>query len=345
MKKFLLGVVIILFFLFLGRICFRLYWVSPAKDSPFLSFEISEGQTLPVTIKELQKSGLLNNPYIFKWYLKKEKLDKKIQIGIFGLQPNLSIRSLAKIITDPEAAVIKLTFPEGWNLRDYAHYLENQSLFMAEELNELVGFPAVDYKEIKDFPPLKNFVDKFYFLKDKSDRVSLEGYLFPDTYRFKKNIKLLEIVETLLKNFGDKINPYMAEINNQHKSINEIVIAASLIEAEAKTESDRRLISDIIWRRLDVGLPLQLDSTVNYITGNKKPAISLAEQTIESLFNTYKHTGLPLGPIDNPGLQSILAAIYPEHNDYWFFLTGKDGQMHYAKNLKEHNENKRKYLK
>ena len=117
------------------------------------------------------------------------------------------------------------------------------------------------------------------------------------------------------------------------------------MEAEAREEKDRLLVADIIWRRLAIGMPLQLDSTVNYVTGGKKPAISSAEQLIDSPYNTYKYAGLPLGPIDNPGLESIRATIYPEKNDYWFFLSGKDGVMYYAKNLAGHNENKNKYLK
>lgn len=345
-KLYFFSAVIIFLAIILGYIFFRLYFVSPAANAPIVQFEITEGQSLPVIIKNLQAQKLLFNPWLFKWYFKKGGLDKKIQTGIFELQTDLSVKKLAGIITNPETAEIKLTFLEGWNLRDYGHYLEGLGMFQAEELHELVGFPTVDYRFAKDMPALTDFVGEFAFLQDKPTYLGLEGYLFPDTYFFKKHATIKQIVEKMLENFGRKLTPELREeIKNQKKDIFDIVRVASLVEAEAREEKDRQLVADIIWRRLDLGMPLQLDSTVNYVTGGKKPAISSAEQTIESPYNTYKYQGLPLGPINNPGLESIRAAIYLEPNDYWYFLSGKDGIMRYAKNLQGHNENKSKYLK
>ncbi len=347
MKKiYFFSAVVILLVVISGYVFYRLYFVSPIKDAAVIQFEITEGQSLPIIIKNLQAQKLLANPWLFKWYFKKGGLDKKIQTGIFELQEDLSVKKLAEIITNPETAEMKLTFLEGWNLRDYGHYLEGLGLFQAEELHEVVGFPTVDYRFVKDMPVPLDFVSEFTFLQDKPRYLGLEGYLFPDTYFFKKHATIKQIVEKMLENFGRKLTPELrAEIKRQKKDIFDIVTTASLLEAEAREEEDRRLISDIVWRRLAIGMSLQLDSTVNYVTGGKKPAISSAEQLIDSPYNTYKYAGLPLGPINNPGLESIRAAIYPEKNDYWFFLSGKDGVMYYAKNLPGHNENKNKYLK
>lgn len=348
MKKiYFFSAVAILLAIVSGYVFFRLYFVSPAANAPIVQFEIIEGQSLPMIIKNMQAQKLLFNPWLFKWYFIKNGLDKKIQTGIFELQTNLSVIKLAEIITNPETVEIKLTFLEGWNLRDYGHYLEGLGMFQAEELHELVGFSATDFRMLLNTPTFeKKPFDSIDFLQDKPQYATLEGYLFPDTYFFKKRATIKQIVEKMLENFGRKLTPELrAEIKQQKKDIFDIVRVASLVEAEARVKIDRRLVADIIWRRLDLGMPLQLDSTVNYVTGNKKSAISLAEQTIESPYNTYKYQGLPLGPINNPGLESILAAIYPEKNDYWYFLSGKDGAMHYAKNLQGHNENKAKYLK
>ncbi|MEK7090370.1 MAG: endolytic transglycosylase MltG, partial [Patescibacteria group bacterium] len=214
-------------------------------------------------------------------------LDKKIQTGIFELQEDLSVKKLAEIITNPETAEMKLTFLEGWNLRDYGHYLEGLGLFQAEELHEVVGFPTVDYRFVKDMPVPLDFVSEFTFLQDKPRYLGLEGYLFPDTYFFKKHATIKQIVEKMLENFGRKLTPELrAEIKRQKKDIFDIVTTASLLEAEAREEEDRRLISDIVWRRLAIGMSLQLDSTVNYVTGGKKPAISSAEQLVDSPYNT-----------------------------------------------------------
>ncbi len=213
---------------------------------------------------------------------------------------------------DKEKATIRLTFIEGWNWRDYEKYLTEQGLWT------------------KDAPDLKG----------------REGYLFPDTYLFNKSYPLNVLIKMMTDNFEKKITPELRqEIERQGKNLPEIIIATSLIEAEARTAEDRKLVADIIWRRLANNMPLQLDSTVNYVTGEKKPAISLKEQDIDSPYNTYKYKGLPPGPINNPGLESIEAAIYPQKNNYWYFLTGKDGKMYYAKNLEEHNLNKMKYLR
>lgn len=347
MKKFVVAIfVVIILATLVGYGSWRLFLVKPAPEAGGALFKIEEGQNLTEIAKSLKDGGFLKNDWLFKWYLHRRGLDTKIQSGIFELKPNLNVAALARILTSAELAERKLIFIEGWNLRDIGHYLEYQGMFMAEELHELVGFPTVDYRLNKEMPALKDFSADFDFLKDKPRYAGLEGYLFPDTYRVKKQATVEEIVRRLLGNFGRKLTPELRdEIRRQDKTIFEIVTMASLLEAEAKEEKDRRLIADILWRRLAIGMPLQVDSSVNYATGNKKPAISLAEQTIESPYNTYKYPGLPLGPINNPSLSSILAAIYPEKNDDWFFLSDKEGKMHYAKDLKEQEENKERYLR
>lgn len=347
MKKILVAIFVVIILVALaGYGSWRIFLIKPAPEAAVALFKIEEGQNVAEIAKSLKDWGFLKNDWLFKWYLRQRGLDTKIQTGIFELKSNLSIAALARILTNPESAERKLTFIEGWNLRDVGHYLEYQGMFMAEELHELVGFPTVDYRWTKEMPVPRDFSHEFDFLKDKPSFVSLEGYLFPDTYRFKKTAGVEDIVRKLLENFGRKLTPELRdEIIRQGKTIFDIITMASLLEAEAKDEKDRRLIADILWRRLAIGMPLQVDSSVNYVTGNKKTAISLAEQTIDSLYNTYKYSGLPLGPINNPGLSSILAAIYPEKNDDWFFLSDKEGKIHYAKNLQEQSENKGRYLR
>lgn len=253
-----------------------------------------------------------------------------------------------------EKATVKLTFIEGWTLRDYQDYLIEKGLLKKDdsEFKNLVGEVAFDPSIlIKDYRlkvealPVEQIINQRKFLQDLPLE-SLEGYLFPDTYIFNKNYPLESLVNMMLDNFEKKIKPEMQqEIKRQGKSLPEIIIVASLVEAEAREKEDRRMVADIIWRRFFNAMPLQLDSTVNYVTGNNKAAISLKEQDIQSPFNTYRNKGLPIGPINNPGLESIEATIYPLANNYWYFLSGTDGKMHYAKNLEEHNLNKIKYLK
>lgn len=330
-----------------GNFCYQLFLSRPAKDAPVTRFEVPAGASAAAVANGLKQQGLIKNAWLWRWYLRRAGLDAKIVPGVFELRPGLSGRRLAATLTDAALAEDLLVFIEGWTLREAGRYLENKGLFQAEELHESVGFPAVDYRwASNDLPALKDWSAKFDFLQDKPKYIGLEGYLFPDTYRVRRNEKLLEIVGKLLENFGKKLTPELrAEIKRQGKTIFQIVTLASLAEAEAREEKDRRLVADILWRRLAIGMPLQLDSTVNYILGTQKPAVTLKDREADSLYNTYRYAGLPLGPINSPGMNAILAAIYPEKNNYWFFLTGVDGKMYYASTLDEHNLNKGRYMK
>jgi UPF0755 protein len=147
-----------------------------------------------------------------------------------------------------------------------------------------------------------------------------------------------------LNNFDNKLPPELREeIAKQKKTIFEIITMASVIEKEARGE-DMALISDIFWRRIGEGIALQSDATVNYATGKYETQPSLDDLEIDSPYNTYKYRGLPKGPIGNPGLEAIRAAIYPKANNYWYFLHTKDGQTIYSRNFNEHKANKLKYL-
>jgi len=264
----------------------------------------------------------------------------------FGIKHWQNERLLKQAEEARDKATVRLTFIEGWTLRDYADYLKQQGVITNnQEFFDAVGEPAVDYRHDR-LPVALDFLAPFSFLQDKPEYATLEGYLFPDTYFFVKGTAIENLVKKMLNNFEGKLTAEMrAEIKKQNKTIFEIVTVASLAEAEAQTTEDRALVADIIYRRLASGMPLQLDSTVNYVTGEKNPAISLTQQKIDSPYNTYKYKNLPLGPISNPSLDSLQAAIYPQKNNYWFFLTGTDGRMHYAKNLAGHQANMVKYLK
>ncbi|EKD43545.1 MAG: Aminodeoxychorismate lyase, partial [uncultured bacterium] len=130
-----------------------------------------------------------------------------------------------------------------------------------------------------------------------------------------------------------------------NKSLVEILTMASVVEKEAPTSDSMGIVADIFWRRYQKNWALQSCATVNYITGKNDPGVTDKDRAIDSLFNTYKYPGLPLGPISNPSLTAIKAVIYPIKNDYWYFMSGTDGAMHYAKTLEEHNRNVFKYLR
>lgn len=252
----------------------------------------------------------------------------------------------------PPRKEINITIIPGWNLRDIAKdWTEKGIVKSPEELYAALGEPAKNYKASHQKSPVLNFDgisagEKFPLLASKPDYVSYEGYLFPDTYRVYANAKPEDVLKKIFTNLENKITDKMAiEMYKQDKSFFEILNMAALVEREAKTPEDMAMVADVFWRREKMGWALQSCASVNYITGKNDPGVLDVDRAIDSAFNTYKYPGLPLGPVGNPSLKGITAVLYPQKNNYWYFMSGTDGQMHYAKTLDEHNINVARYLK
>ncbi|OHA26337.1 MAG: hypothetical protein A3D52_02450 [Candidatus Taylorbacteria bacterium RIFCSPHIGHO2_02_FULL_44_36] len=184
--------------------------------------------------------------------------------------------------------------------------------------------------------------DEEEFIKKAKDK---EGYLFPDTYHFPQNIKPNAVIEAMEKNFNDKISTLNDKIAVLGKPLKEVVIMASLLEEEARKLETKQMIAGILWKRLKIGMPLQVDSSFQYVNGKNTFTLTLDDLKIDSPYNTYLHKGLPPTPITNPGLDSILAAVTPLASKYLYFLTDKNGNMRYAVTHDEHVANKEKYLR
>lgn len=321
------------------------FWLTANLQSR--DFGISAGQSVNQISSHLKEQGIIKSMFVFESYVWFKKFGSKMQIGEYEIAPRTPISKLVRDFTALlEQRERKITIPEGWTVRDIGFHLKNLGIAQVEELQELVGFQAADYRKNREFPKLKDFSAEFNFLADKSKYLGLEGYLFPDTYRIRANASVEDVARKMLDNFGKKFTPELrAEVLRQKKTIFDIVRMASLVEAEVREKVDRKIVADIFWRRLALGMPLQADSTINYFTLKKNAQSESKDLKKDSPWNTYKYRGLPLGPIGNPGLESILAAIYPKPNQYLYFLTDKDGNVHYAKTFDEHLKNKQKYLK
>ncbi|MFA6416745.1 MAG: endolytic transglycosylase MltG [Patescibacteria group bacterium] len=242
---------------------------------------------------------------------------------------------------------------EGWTVEDVDSYLLSFGKWSREDLDKVIGISKLDYRTLKNSDRPLDFSDKFSFLQDKPNYYSLEGFLFPDTYRVYADASTTDIVYKMLSNFDNKLTSQMrADIAAQGKTIYEIVIMASLIEKEAlinyadSENRDARIVSDIFWGRLKTGQALQSDATLSYLLNDSNPAHSGSDLEVDSPYNSYKYKGLPPTPICNPGLRALEAAIYPIKTDYNYFLTSLDGKnIYYAKTYDEHLNNKYKYLK
>ncbi len=233
-----------------------------------------------------------------------------------------------RIISQPVISnEVTITIPEGFTLKQIEARLVEAKLARP---NELLNFGFS-----KDEPPI---------LSDKPINTSFEGYLFPDTYRFYKDAGLSDVVGKMIGNLNDKLTPDLQmAIKKSDHSFYEILTMASLVEKEVPKDSDRPIVAGILWKRLKTGMPLQVDATLVYITGRNE--IREIDKKIKSSYNTYLYRGLPEGPISNPGLSAIKAAIFPVASPYWFYLSAKDGATIFSKTLEEHARARAIYLK
>ena len=297
-------------------------------------FEIKEGQTVKQIINELVGKNIIKSPFWFRTYVWLRRAENRFIAGDFVLPARLNALELFNILTQIKPRPVKsVKILEGWGIPEIVPYFENQNIglpagYQAVSLGDYLGLKGVgvgyfDYSQ--DFP----------WLAPKIKTNGLEGYLFPDTYEIYTDATIAD-TKKMLSNFERKVTPELrAEIERQGKDFYDVLIMASIIEAEVPHEADRPIVADIFWSRLLHNVALQSDATLKYIIGGKRPALTAEELKMDSPYNTYKYKGLPLGPIDNPGLDAIKAAIYPTPSAYLYYLSDKEGITHYAKRRKD----------
>lgn len=317
--------------------------INQTYEVPVQKLHIEQGLTTSQISGQLYEQGIIPSRALFGMYLKFKGREGNIIAGDYQLPAEMSMRELALLLSDPGAINWErtITVIEGWTTDEIAAYLSKEGVVSEEEWYAVVGRPrtALHAGDIPDFS------NEFTFLRDKPNKYGLEGYLFPDTYNILKTADAEQIVKRMLATFGKKMTPEMREeIQRQGKSLYDIVILASILEREVRSEKDKKLAAGVFYNRLKIGMPLQADATVNYATGKSSPAVSYEDLQVDSPYNTYKYKGLPPTPISNPGQESLIAAVYPTETDYLYYLTDKEGTAYFARTLAEHNANRRKYL-
>ncbi len=320
-----IGIVSLIAFLFFF---FEIYVPVNVQSHETVTYTIKKGWGDDQIVSDLQKLGIIRNSGFFKAYLFVSLQHSSLQAGKYILSPRMSAYQVAKKIASGDIIKNTLVIPEGWDVIDIAKYVESKGICSKNAF--------LDASE-------KDYSNEFSFLKAKPRDVSLEGFLFPDTYQIADGDTCDDVVLAMLSNFDKKLAPDLkAQIAKQKKSIFEIITMASMLEKEVRTLSDKKIVAGILWKRLSVGMPLQLDATINYITQRSDPSVAIKATKIDSPYNTYKYKGLPKGPISNPGIDSIVAALNPTKTAYWFYLS--DGKTIYSKTAEEHAANKAKYL-
>lgn len=308
------------------------------------NFSIAAGQTVKSVSRVLADKGMIASDFWFRTYVWLRRAENKLIAGDFILPERVNGLALFNILTQINPRPVKsVKILEGWGLGDIAIYLEQQG-WPPQELIKLAGRPGVFGSPDNDF--YNKLAGEYKPLVYRTAAAPLEGFLFPDTYEVFADATVEDIVVKMAANFDRKFTPDLREeIARQGKGLYNVLIMASLIEAEVPHEEDRAVVSDIFWSRLGAGVALQSDATLKYIIGGQRPALTGAELKIDSVYNTYKYKGLPPTPIGNPGLSAIKAAIYPAQTDYFYFLSTPAGKTIFSRTLDEHNQAKRQYLR
>ena len=321
-----IGIVLLLAFFF---ICFEIYVPLNPGSHETIVYTAQKGIGDDEIAKDLLKLGIIRNNYFFRLYVVVTLQHSRLQAGEYNLSPKMSIYQIVKKMVRGDVIRDTVVILEGWDISDIGKYLESKNICSQ---NYFISLTQKDYSK------------EFDFLQDKPKNAGLEGYIFPDTYQIAKEETCEEILNATLANFDKKLTPDLREeIKKQNKSIFDIVTMASIIEKEVRALDDKKILSGIFWKRLEINMPLQSCATINYITGKNDPGALLKDIQIDSPYNTYKYRGLPKGPISNPGINSIIAAIYPKQTNYWYYLS--NGKTIFSETLEQHNAARVKYLK
>ena len=296
-------------------------------------FVIKKGDTLKTVSENLKNEKFIKNSRVFYFLFYFNNEPKNIKAGTYKLNCSMSVFKIIDRVVKGDVVKEKITILEGWKINDIANYLDEKELFSKEEFFNVAGTSGLGHPSI-------DFSSEFEFLNYKPKNLSLEGFLFPDTYYINKNDSVEIIIKKMLSNFENKV---WINIKNKESFYSNLILS-SLIEKEVRGMQDKQMISNILFKRLENYIPLQVDATVIYANETENNDY-VFDTSIDSPFNTYKYQGLPVGPICNPGLESIEAALNPIENNYWYYLSAKDGTTIFSKNFEEHKSNKFLYLR
>jgi len=341
----IIAVALILIFL-IGSVSGYMYIKSALKpvdpqSEEEIEVSIPVGSSTSTIAKILEDQDLIKDARIFRFYTKFKNYSN-FQAGDYTLSPSYSIDEIVerlqggKVMEEPAHVI---TIPEGKTIEEIATIYSNQLSFTKEEFLDKVEDEDYIEELIEKYPAILSDT-----ILDSEIKTPLEGYLFAATYSFYEDEPSVEkVVEDMLEKTKEVVEAYNDDMDDQDLTIHELLTMASLIENEARSEEERKMIAGIFYNRLDEGMTLQTDPTVLYAQGEHKEEVLLDDLDIDSPYNTYKIESLPIGPISNFAKNSLEAALLPEDSDYMYFLHDFDGNIHYAKTHDEHVQLKEEY--
>ncbi len=295
--------------------------------------EVPEGTDTAALAQIYKEAGLIEFPWMFELVAKYEGIGT-IEPGSYVLNTNMGYTSLMKAVekSSQPRETVNVTIPEGYTLSQIADLMEEHGVCSASDFMQAVENTAFDYDFVEEIPD-----DGLIYHR-------LEGYLFPDTYEFYTNENALNVINRMMDNFDRRVTPEIRSMaQEQGMTLHELLTLASIIQAEAPDEENMALVSSVYRNRLDdpANFPrLQADPTRNYANEEIAVSVGINGQQIINAYNTYEGEGLPPGPINNPGMAAILAAITPAETNYYYFCSDlKTREFFYAETLEEHEQN------
>jgi UPF0755 protein len=302
--------------------------MTPAASpgSPTRMFAVASGSGVGAVGAALQQQGFIRSAWAFRLLAKLTGSESQIKAGLYALTPAMSPREMLRWMVQGKAEQTRLTFPEGYSVRQMAQLLEKQGVGSADRFMDLAADPG-------------RFAQRFPWLADLPDGASLEGFLFPDTYEY-GGTQLPEeaLIALMLSRFEQVGLPAFDAVPSPRLDLFRTVTLASIVELEAQAPSERTLIAGVFYNRLRLRMPLGSDPTVEYALGWKQGSrgLSFKDVKVDSPYNTYKNAGLPPGPIANPGLASLKATLSPQETPLLYFVARGDGTHHFTKTYAEH---------
>ncbi|HHU33151.1 MAG: endolytic transglycosylase MltG [Zhaonellaceae bacterium] len=279
----------------------------------------------------LAEHKIIKNKFAFLLYSKYLGYDRSLKAGSYELDPSWDLVRILEELKKGQVRSTTFTIPEGYTIEQIAERLSKNGLVNKEKFLSLTNSPQFE------LPFLEGVKNEGYLL---------EGYLFPDTYQVAEEMDEADIIRMMLNRFTEVYDePKRDKAKKMGLTDHELITIASMIEKEAKYDQDRALIASVIYNRLQIGMPLQIDATIQFALETHKAKLKYKDLEVESPYNTYKILGLPPGPIGAPGKASIVAALYPKETDFLYYLAKQDGTHVFSRTLEEHNAAKQKYLK
>lgn len=298
--------------------CFKIV-DTPLKIKDEEIIEVAEGDSFYGVLNKLSEEDKIKNEFLVKLYLKIRGIKPEVLAGTYKLDKSMTLDEIITLLSsDSTVGKIYITIPEGYTIDDIAEELEENNICSSEDFISSV----------------KNYDLPAYVSNNPSKRYNLEGFLFPDTYGFNENENADFVVMTMINRFEEVWQELVESLNLSiaDDEIEKIVNVASIIEKEAVVDSERSLISSVIYNRIEIGMPLQIDATVIYSYGYHIEKMYERHLEIDSPYNTYMYYGLPIGPISNPGRASLMAALKPEKTDYLYYLLESEYTHYFTDN-------------